>query len=289
MIPFNLEHTLNCGQLFRWKKLDDWWYGVVEDNVIKIKQIKERLIFHVAPENSNREFIIKYFRLDDDLSNILSKINRDEYMMEAIRLFSGLRLCRQTPWECLISYICATYKSIPAIKKMINAISQQFGKELTFDDYTFFTFPKPVDLAKVNPKELRRCGLGFRTERILETAKIVADGGFSFESLKSMEYFEAKKRLLDLSGVGQKVADCVLLFSLDKLEAFPIDVWMKRAITNFYASYFDSSFIQKIINRGSCTIKEYLKIGDFAREYFGRYAGYAQEYLFHLLRTQQKS
>ena len=286
--PFSLEHTLDCGQLFRWKKLDDWWYGVVADSVIKMKQCNERLIFHGIPEIPNREFIMNYLRLDDDLSAIFSEIDKDEHMKEAIRLFSGLRLCRQTPWECLISYICATYKSIPAIKKMINGISQRFGKELTFDDYTFYTFPKPTDLAHVNQKELRSCGLGFRAERILETAKTVAHGRFSLESLKSMTYLDAKRMLLDLPGVGHKVADCVLLFSLEKLEAFPIDVWMKRAITSFYATHFESSFIKRITSKGSPTTKEYETIGSFGREYFGRYAGYAQEYLFHLLRTQQK-
>jgi len=122
----------------------------------------------------------------------------------------------------------------------------------------------------------------------LETAKTVAHGRFSLESLKSMTYLDAKRMLLDLPGVGHKVADCVLLFSLEKLEAFPIDVWMKRAITSFYATHFESSFIKRITSKGSPKTKEYETIGSFGREYFGRYAGYAQEYLFHLLRTQQK-
>jgi N-glycosylase/DNA lyase len=287
-VPFSLEHTLCCGQLFRWQKLDGWWYGVVADKVIKIKQSGERLTFQVFPETQNQDFIENYLRLNDDLPSIMSEINRDEYIRKAINLFCGLRIVRQEPWECLISYICATYKSIPAIKKMVNSLSRQLGKKLTLDGYEFYTFPKPADLAQANCKELQICGLGFRAERVAETAKLVDSGELPLESLKSMDYLEAKRKLLGLPGVGQKVADCVLLFSLEKLEAFPIDVWMKRAATNLYASHFDPSFVEKVSSKGSLTPKEYEAISSFGREYFGRYAGYAQEYLFHMLRKQQR-
>jgi len=287
-VPFSLEHTLGCGQLFRWEKLGDWWYGVVADRVVKIKQSGERLIFQVFPETPNQGFVESYLRLDDDLPSILSQISKDEHMRKAINLFCGLRLSRQEPWECLISYICATYKSIPAIKKMVNSISKQFGEKLTFDGYDFYTFPKPSDLAQACPKEMRSCGLGFRAERALETARLVDSGELSLESLRSMDYGAARRELLGLPGVGPKVADCILLFSLEKLEAFPIDVWMKRAATTLYASHFDSSFIKRVASKSSLTPKEYGIIGSFGREYFGRYAGYAQEYLFHFLRTQQQ-
>ena len=286
-VPFSLEHTLCCGQLFRWQKLGDWWYGVVADRVVKIKQSGERLIFQVFPETPNQGFVESYLRLDDDLPSILSQIGKDEHMRKAINLFCGLRIVRQEPWECLVSYICATYKSIPAIKKMVNSISRQFGEKLTFDGYDFYTFPKKSDLAQACPKDLRSCGLGFRAERALETARLVDSGEFPLESLRNMEYGAARRELLGLPGVGPKVADCVLLFSLEKLEAFPIDVWMKRAATTIYARHFDSSFIKRVASKSSLTPKEYETIGSFGREYFGRYAGYAQEYLFHFLRTQQ--
>ena len=284
--PFSLDHTLDCGQLFRWKKLEGWWYGVVSNKVIKIKQNKDVLIFQIFPGTENVKFVEHYLRLDDNLQSILFEINKDEHMKEAIKHFSGLRLCRQEPWECLISYICATYKNIPAIKKMVNSIAKQFGEKLMVDGYTFNTFPKPSILAEASLKELQQCGLGFRAKHILKTAKVVNSQELFFESLKNSEYLQAKKILLDLPGVGQKVADCVLLFSLEKLDAFPIDVWIKRAITTIYANYFNSSFIKQILVKGSLTPKEYETISYFGREYFGRYAGYAQEYLFHLLRTQ---
>ncbi len=285
--PFSLDHTLDCGQLFRWEKRGNWWYGVVAERVIKIKQDNERLLFYFFPETRNHKFVENYLRLDDNLAVILSMINKDEHMNEAISRFYGLRLCRQEPWECLVSYLCATYKSISAVKKMINNISRCFGKKMTFDGIDFYTFPKPEQLAQINPKHLRCCGLGFRTNRVLETAKLVDSEKLSLEHLKHIDYSEAKRELLDLPGVGQKVADCVLLFSLEKLEAFPIDVWMKRAITTFYACYFDSSFIKRVAEKGSITSKEYQTISSFGRRYFGRYAGYAQEYLFHYLRTQK--
>jgi N-glycosylase/DNA lyase len=286
-VPFSLEHTLDCGQLFRWQKLGDWWYGVTADKAIKLKQNEEGLIFEAFPDTPNRAFIERYLRLDDDLPSIYAKIDKDEQVREAIRRFCGLRLIRQEPWECLISYICATYKSIPAIKKMVNTISRCYGKRLTFDGIDFYTFPKPADLAQLNCTNLRSCGLGFRAERVVETAKRVDNGDLSLEALKQMDYLEAKRELMSLPGVGHKVADCVLLFSLEKLEAFPIDVWMKRAATNLYANHFDVSFIKRVSSKGSITPKEYNTIAQFGREYFGDHAGYAQEYLFHFLRTQQ--
>jgi len=285
--PFSLEHTLRCGQLFRWEKIGNWWYGVVANQVLKIRQIGDRLFFQGSPEKVNEEFIANYLRLDDDLPNILPEISKDEHVKKAVKLFYGLRICRQEPWECLISYICATYKSIPAIKKMIHGISQRFGKKMSFDGYDSYTFPKASDLAQTNPNDLRGCGLGFRAERLSETAKIIYREDFSLEALKRLDYESAKRKLFSLPGVGPKVADCVLLFSLEKLEAFPVDVWMKRAATNFYANHFDSSFVNRVSNKGSISQKEYETINRFGREYFGRYAGYAQEYIFHLLRKQQ--
>jgi len=287
-MPFSLEHSLDCGQLFRWQQLGDWWYGVVADKIIKIKQENEKLCFQFYPETKNDDdFLENYLRLDDNLPQILSQVSKDEHIKQAIKKFYGLRLVRQEPWECLASYICATYKGIPAIKKMINNLSQCFGNKMTFDGYTFYTFPKPEQLSKACTKDIKTCGLGFRSKRILETAKYVNNGEIDLEHLKRIDYSHAKKELIQLPGVGHKVADCVLLFSLEKLEAFPIDVWMKRAATRLYAEHFDSEFIKRVANKGSITPKEYETIGSFGREYFGKYVGYAQEYLFHYLRTKK--
>ena len=282
-IPFNLEYTLDCGQLFRWKKIEDWWYGQVEDQVIKIKQKNGNLIYFSHPKIKNPNFVKEYLRLDDNLLQIRKEIEKDQYIKKAVKNLHGLRLCRQDPWECLISYICATFKNILAIKKMIKNISRMAGKKISFDGYEFYTFPKPDELSELSSKDLRKCGLGFRAERVLETAKFVTEGKIDFESLKKMEYLEAKDELLKLPGVGHKVADCTLLFSLEKLEAFPIDVWIKRAAINFYPNYFEDQFIKRVSKKSSISPKEYKTMKSFGRKYFGKNAGYAQEYLFHFL------
>jgi N-glycosylase/DNA lyase len=283
-VPFSLEHTLRCGQLFRWEKLDGWWYGVVGGGVVKIRQIADKLIVQTFPENKTEEFIQNYFRLDDNLLSILSHIGKDDHIKKAIQQCYGLRISHQEPWECLISYICATFKSIPAIKNMIRNLSEKFGKRIAFDGHDFYTFPKPSDLSQAHLEELRSCKLGFRAKRVLETSKILDREEFNLEDLKKTDYEEAREKLLSLPGVGQKVADCVLLFSLDKLEAFPVDIWIKRAILEFYPSYFEHSFIERTSEKSSITPREYETISSFGRRYFGKYAGYAQEYLFTVSR-----
>ena len=285
-VPFSLDHTLECGQLFRWQKSGDWWYGVVKDRVVKIRQTKDRLTFQTS-ERIDEDFIENYFRLGEDLPFILDQISKDEYIRKAIERFHGLRISRQEPWECLISYICATYKSIPAIKNMILNLSKQFGEKITFNEHDFYTFPKPSDLALANLKELRDCKLGFRTERVLETSKILDYGELNLEDLKKTGYEKAKRKLLSLPGVGEKVADCVLLFSLDKLEAFPVDIWIRRAVLKCYPRYFEHSFVERVSSKRTITPQEYKIIGSFGRRYFGKYAGYAQEYLFHSLRMKE--
>jgi N-glycosylase/DNA lyase len=284
--PFDLEQTLKCGQLFRWRKLGDWWYGIVNEKIVKIRQIEDELQYRTFPEEMNAGFVKNYFRLDDNLPHILSQISRDEHIRKAIQRFSGLRIIRQQPWECLISYLCATYKNIPAIKEMILNLSKRFGTKITFDGYDFYTFPKPSDLANTDCEELRKCKLGFRHKRVLKTATIIHDEEADLEALRKTDYEHARNELLSLPGVGQKVADCVTLFSLNKLEAFPVDVWMKRITLKYYSSHFEPLFIEKIRNKRSLTPHEYREISLFGRKYFGRYAGYAQEYLFSLAREQ---
>jgi len=171
---------------------------------------------------------------------------------------------------------------------MILNLSKRFGRKIGFNGHDFYTFPKPSDLAHAGLEEIRSCKLGFRAERVLETTKILDREEFNLEELSKMDYEKARQELLSLPGVGQKVADCVLLFSLDKLEAFPVDIWMKRAVLEFYPSYFEHSFIERVSSKSSITPREYKTISSFGREYFGKYAGYAQEYLFLLSRTWQK-
>ncbi len=284
-VPFNLERTLCCGQVFRWEKIGGWWYGVISGKIVKVRQTNRGLVFQGFPI-VNADFIRHYLRLDDDLPRILSQINRDKHIDEAIVAFRGLRLIRQEPWECLISYMCATYKNIPAIRKTILNLSIKFGEKITADRHTFYTFPRPDALARASLAEIKRCGLGFRAKRILEVSRLIAKEQFDLEALRKTDYETAKRKLLALPGVGPKVADCVLLFSLDKLEAFPVDVWIKRIILTFYRDQFEQVFITKILDKTSLTRGKYKRINFFGRNYFGKYAGYAQEYLFHFGRHQ---
>ena len=254
----------------------------MSQQVLKVQQMGDALEF----EGADTSFIKNYFRLDDDLPKITSEISRDRIIKQAIQTFHGLRIARQNPWECLISYICATYKNIPAIKQMILELSKRFGDKTVFDNYDFYTFPKPDALTEASHNELDRCKLGFRAKWVLEVAKLVDSNRVDFEELKKASYEEAKGELLKLPGIGNKVADCVLLFSLDKLEAFPVDVWMRRVVQEHYATHFEASFIDKLSRSTTLSSKDYRRIGSFARDYFGSFAGYAQEYLFHFVRSK---
>jgi N-glycosylase/DNA lyase len=282
-VEFDLDFSLCCGQVFRWRKIDGWWYGVVGEHVVKIRQCGAQIEF----ENVSREFVQNYFGLNDDLNKIKSCIGKDDYIRNALQRFEGLRIIRQLPWECLISFICATYKSIAAIELMLKKLSIKFGEKQFFDGMEFYTFPTIEQLTEANEKGLQECGLGYRAKYVQKTAKKIHDETNNLEDLKALPYLEARKALLEFSGVGLKVADCVLLFSLEKMEAFPVDVWVKRVILNHYANQLPAEIVERMQSHNSVTNFEYQKIGDFARSYFGRYAGYAQEYLFHFERTQR--
>ena len=284
--PFSLDHTLSCGQTFRWEKRGEWWIGVANQTAFKIQQKNGALEFKSSTNTAASDFLWRYFRLDDNLQSVYSEIIKDEYVNAAVKQYRGLRLLRQEPWECLISYLCATYKNIPAIKQMILNLCRRFGNPLKFEDEEFHTFPKPEVLAKASLKDLRLCKLGYRAENVLKTAKLVNKGDFDLEALKTMSYERAKEGLLTLPGVGPKVADCILLFSLDKLEAFPIDVWMKRIILEYYPQYFEPEFVARMKTKKGLSPREYQTIYAFGRKYFGEYLGYVQEYLYHHKRCQ---
>ncbi|MEM3824442.1 MAG: DNA repair protein, partial [Candidatus Bathyarchaeia archaeon] len=180
---------------------------------------------------------------------------------------------------------CAAYKNIPAIKQMLFNMAKKFGEKAVLDGYILYAFPTVEKLAEASLKNLAECGLGYRAKYVSETAKKVASGEFKIENLKGESFEKARKALMTLPGVGLKVADCVSLFALAKLEAFPVDVWIKRTIVRHYAGYFEERFIRKVSLKKSLTKAEYERLSGFGREYFGAYAGYAQEYLFHFERA----
>ncbi len=283
-VPLNLDVTLCCGQVFRWDKKGDWWYGVAGGKAIKVRQVNAELEF----ANADPEFVENYFALDDDLQKIGANIGRDAHIRKALREFWGLRIIRQDPWECLISYICATYKNIPAIKHMLLSLSRKFGKKTSLDGMEFFTFPTPKKLANAAVKDLLECGLGYRAKYVQDTSKRIFENDFELERLRQLPYTQTKKQICSFAGVGPKVADCVLLFSLGKSEAFPVDRWVERVILNHYADKLPPGLAQKLQQREGLTNGDYAKLNVFGREYFGKYAGYAQEYLYHYERVKHQ-
>ncbi len=269
---FNLEHTLECGQAFRWEKLGDFYAGVIGEALVKVSLDGHELVVETGSP-ADKKKIADYFGLNEDLPNIYKEIGRDEYIRKAIKKYRGLRILNQDRWECLASFILSSYTNIPRIKKMIASLSRRLGKRLVLGGMESYSFPPAGRIARADIKTLRGLGLGFRAAYIKDTAQKIASKKFDLDELEDLNYSEARERLMSLKGVGGKVADCVLLFSFKKYEAFPVDVWIKRGIEELY---FD----------GKTAAPE--KAAEFARERFGAYAGYAQEYLYHYLRHERE-
>ncbi len=262
-VDFNLDHTLSCGQVFRWEK-NEWWTGVVPGGIIRAKQEGNELIID-SP--LSEKFIRDYFRLDDDMEKVYSEINKDNLMESLIQKYRGLRLIRQDPWECLVSYICSSNNTIRNIKNSIRRMCECFGEKIE-DGY--YSFPAPEVLAKIELCDMEECRLGFRAPRVLEIAPRVANHEFDLYGIKDLSYRKGREKLLKIKGVGGKIADCVLLFAFGKLESFPVDTHIEQIMERFYGENFKNA------NKS----KRREAMADFAREYFGRYCGYAQEYLY---------
>jgi N-glycosylase/DNA lyase len=240
----------------------------VEDRVIRIRQDGNILRY----KGARRSLIRHYFSLDTDLPSITSSFDRDPVIHEAVRRCTGLRLVRQPPWECLISYICATNSNIPMIKKRIGNIAQRFGIPVESGGRTYYTFPEPATLAGSCRSVLSECRMGYRGPYVHDTACTIADPVGWSERIASLPYEAARKELMQVRGVGPKAADCILLFAFQKYEAFPVDVWIRRIMRE--------SYLPSLRKETSLTTREYDAIRIFARDHFGPYCGYAQEYLY---------
>lgn len=261
-IPFNLELSVSCGQAFRWKKIGEFWYAPVNGKVCKVKQEKNRLCYDGFSESE----LIQYFALDADLDKILESIDVDPLIHSAVNDCRGLRIMRQPRWECLISYICATCANIPGITMRIENLSEKYGSHQRYDDMDFYTFPDAEIIAGEDVSEVHQCKVGFRDAYICGAADFASRNKSWADEISAMDYESAKAKLTELKGVGPKVADCVLLFAFEKYEAVPVDVWIERILRT---KYFKTE--KKL---------SYNKAGSYAREHFGKYAGYAQEYLY---------
>lgn len=266
---FDLGYTLDCGQVFRWKQDNGWWYGVVNGHVVHAFHDRENETL-ILDSRLPEEYLYRYFRLGDDLPSIFSDMDRDEYIHEAISKYRGMRLILQEPWECLISYMLATASNIPRIKKSIETMSRLFGDDL---GNGFYSFSEPESLADCCNEDLCECRMGFRTQRIVQAAQQVKAGEFDLNAPYEMDYGVAKQYLMSIEGIGDKVADCILLFAYGKMEAFPVDTHVEKIVRQYYSNSFE----------GPCTKA---KITAWARSYFGEYCGYAQQYLFYQQRLE---
>lgn len=263
---FSLSRTLECGQAFRWEHdTADWWEGVVGDEVIRVRQEGRVLTF----TGTSEEHLTEYFALDLDLAPVLDSIDQDPFIHAAIEECAGLRIVRQPPWECLLSYICATNTNIPMVKKRVRLLAETLGERIPGTDH--FTFPAKQVFYGASTELLDRCRLGYRKDYLASTACRLAAVDKWEERIRALSYGEARTELTGLPGIGPKAADCVLLFGFSRYEAFPIDVWIRRIMQQYYPD---------TAAEGPFTPKEYERIRRFAQGYFGRYAGYAQEYLY---------
>jgi N-glycosylase/DNA lyase len=294
--PFDLACTLESGQVFRWENREGWWYGILEQGVVKVRQEQSSLICVSSSDRIGPRYLHEYFGLDDDLPGILSSINKDSAMMEAAQRFYGLRLIRQPVWECMISFTIATNINIPRIAKTIAALSERFGEQVEFEGSRYRLFPRPGNLALAEVEALAACGLGYRTKFVKHVAQAVYEERVDFSELQMQSYEKARELLIgkvlgrkSLLGIGPKVADCVLLFSCGKDDAFPIDVWIARGLASYYPDIFDRGLKERLElkskRRGTLSQKEYDLASGAARRHFGKYAGYAQQYLFLLSRS----
>ncbi len=256
----DLVKTFECGQCFRWNADEDGtYYGLAFGRAAKLWQQGEDIyIYTDAPEGFWRQ----YFDLERDYALISREFYDGGYLQQCTEYGMGIRILRQEPWEALCSFIISQCNNIKRIKGIVERLCQCFGEPLDFEGRRFYTFPAAARLARLTVEDLAPLRCGYRAAYIITAARAVADGSLDLESLISAHWVSAKKELMRLNGIGEKVANCVVLFGLYHMEAFPIDVWIKRALKEHFPA-------------------------DFKPESLGAYAGLAQQYIFYQARSGQ--
>lgn len=273
----DLASTLHSGQAFRWRLEDGWFHNVLFNNIIKTRQVGEGVEFLCCPDDESAiaPLFRDYLRLDDDLETIGASISKGEQISAAVSRYRGLRILRQEPWECLVSFICSANSNIPRIAANVEDMASSFGRAVEMDGLVRSAFPSPGALADAGEQKLRDLGLGFRAKYVAGAAERISRGDVDLYSLREASYEDALEALTALPGVGDKVGNCVLLFSLDKPEAFPVDVWIDRALREWYPEVVEKKLTRKAMR-------------PWAQELFGKHAGYANQYIFHGRRLQDK-
>ena len=270
---FELKDIFDCGQCFRWKEMEDGSYtGIFRHNVMNVKKVGNDVIFKGICEENITDEVEKYFDLNRDYNSIkktLSKI--DTYMKNSIEYGKGIRILNQDLWETIISFIISANNNIPRIKGIVERMSKKYGDKIVFDGEEYYTFPSPEQLKDVSVEDYRNLGLGFRDIRLYETTQMVLNNKVNLNELyEGNDTTIVRNKLLELSGVGPKVADCILLFSdLKRFDVFPIDVWVRRVMNDLYIKEENESKVSK------------KKIENLAKSKFGNLSGIAQQYLFY--------
>lgn len=269
---FEPKHIFECGQCFRWNLQDDNSYiGVFRNNVIKVHKNGKDIIFEGICDGNIKDVCEDYFDLNTDYDAIKEKLsNIDEHMAKSIEYGTGIRILNQDIWETIISFIISANNNIPRIKSIIERISKKYGNEIEFEGKSYYTFPSIEELSKASVEDLRNLGLGFRDKRVYDTTRLFLNKDITIQELKNEKNLELlREKLLTLPGVGPKVADCIMLFSLKKHEVFPIDVWVRRVMNELYIHNDDETKVSK------------LEIQKLANEKYSNLAGLAQQYLFY--------
>jgi N-glycosylase/DNA lyase len=253
---FNLDYTLACGQVFRWYKHEGFWFGFINRKPVKLKQENDQLLWD---GKLTAKEISTYFNLDIDYIKVISTFPKNRILILALKKYWGLRIIKQEPFECLISYIMSSQNNIPRINKMVNELSRRFGKKIKFEGREVYAFPQLKDLVDCPREDVQACRLGFRDRFLDDAVTKLRSKEIKLDKIAKMSYAKANDELLKIKGVWKKVASCILLFGYNRFEAFPIDVWIERIMRKYFPGKEPS--------------------------YFGKYAGYAQEYLYAFARN----
>ncbi len=258
----DLVKTFECGQCFRWNSsADDEYIGVAHGRAVKI--IKSENNIYIDAPKEDLPLWREYFDLEADYIRLSEGFGVSEYMKTCMDFGMGIRILRQDMWEALCSFIISQCNNIPRIKKIVNTLCENFGEEILYQGEKFYSFPTAEKIATLEVSDLAPLRAGYRAEYIIEGAKAVSTGTVSYKMLSEQSHAEALKSIRAVKGVGEKVANCFILFGLHKMEAFPVDVWMKRALKEHFPTNFDPKT-------------------------FGEYAGLAQQYIFYYARSGDK-
>lgn len=280
---FNPEISINSGQMFLWEKHENSWYGTYGDYILKFSITDKEIEFYSTPEFDNWERFI--FRLDDNIEEIFAGFSNDSILLNLLKKYGGLRLIRQDPYQCMISFACSSNTNISMIRTMLKNLSMKFGIKKEIDNKKFFTFPTMKNLYNSSINELCSCSVGYRAKAIKSIAERVTTGALTVDELCRSNYDDARRILTDVYGIGNKIADCIMLFSLEKTEAFPIDVWMGRAIFKYYKKIINKRSANFMSGNKKLSDNQYSILSEIMRSHFGKYGGYAQQYLYYHIRN----